>query len=56
MGAGKAAIIVPEAVYNRGWGDIAGKILQFLGEASNNKYRTISDLQNKSFLTATAMS
>lgn len=43
-----------EAVYNRGRGDIAGKILQFLGEASNNKYRT--DLQNKSFLTTAAIS
>lgn len=55
-GERKKAIIIPEGSYNKGWGEIAGKLLQFLGEALNYKYKEIKDLGRKSFLAAAEIS
>lgn len=33
LGDKKIAVIIPEPDYNRGWGDIAGKILRFLDKS-----------------------
>ncbi|KAF3657342.1 putative ethanolamine-phosphate cytidylyltransferase-like [Capsicum annuum] len=51
-GEGKSTIIILEVGYNKGWGDMAGKILHSLGEALNYKYKKFTNLQKKSFLNA----
>ncbi|KAJ8529523.1 hypothetical protein K7X08_036358 [Anisodus acutangulus] len=55
-GERRKAIIIPENVYNGGWGDIAGKILQYLGETANYKYKKIIDVKKRSFLKAAEIS
>lgn len=52
IGDRRKAIIIPGIDYNKGWGELARKILHFLGEASNSKYKTFTDLHNRSFLEA----
>lgn len=46
------AIIVPEDEHNRDWGDIADKILRFLGKLSNNKINHFADIHTKPFVEA----
>lgn len=43
-------------VHNKGWGDISEKIVHFLGEASNYKFKKFSDLQKKPFKAAAEIS
>lgn len=45
----KSAIIIPEDGHNWGWGDIAGKILWFLGKPSNPRFNKLIH-NTKSFM------
>nr|XP_033512651.1 uncharacterized protein LOC117277326 [Nicotiana tomentosiformis] len=52
LGDRRSAIIIPEIDYNKGLGDIAGRILQFLGKSINIKFQNFADVQNKKYLDA----
>lgn len=52
LGDRRSAIIIPEIDYNKGWGDIAGRILQFLGKSINIRFQSFADVQNKKYLDA----
>lgn len=46
------AVIVPEDEQNRGWGEIADKILRFLGKPSYNRLNHFADIQVNSYVEA----
>lgn len=50
QGIRKSTVIVPEPDNNRGWGDIAGKILHFLGKHTTNRFKHSNTPQTKSYI------
>lgn len=51
LGVKRDAIIIPENDYNQGWGDIANKILRFLGNFSDSRFN-LACQQAKSYMEA----
>lgn len=50
LGDNKKFVIILKAVFNMGWGDIADKIIHFLGKRSTNRYRPTYTQQTKSYV------
>lgn len=51
LGNKKSAVIIPKVSYNSGWGDIAGKILRFMGKGQNPRFQ-LAQSQIKPYIEA----